>query len=204
VSAPAADGVPQGAEALADERERVTAFGFYLYLLSDCILFATLFAAFAVLRGAADGGPTEHDLFSLHTAFIETACLLTSSFTCGLAMLASDRRSTAGTIGYLIATWVLGAGFLALELSEFGRMVHDGAGPDRSALLSSFFALVSTHGLHVAVGMLWLAVLLIQLAGRGLSDAIRRRLFCFSLFWHVLDIVWIALFSFIYLVGVQG
>jgi len=182
-------------------RRGVTGFGFYLYLLSDCLLFATLFAAFAVLRGSVADGPGGHQLFDLRNAFIETACLLTSSLTCGLAMLASDRRDTTSTMGYLALTFVLGAVFLSLELTEFARMLADGAGPSRSAFLSAFFTLVSTHGLHVTAGLVWLVILFVQTRQKGLTEGVVRRLFCFSLFWHVIDVVWIAVFSFVYLIG---
>ena len=182
-------------------RRSITGFGFYLYLLSDGILFATLFAAFAVLHRSVADGPGGHDLFSLRNAFIETACLLTSSLTCGIAMLASDRRNLATAMGALAATFVLGVTFLTLELTEFAHMLSEGAGPDRSAFLSAFFTLVSTHGLHVTVGLGWLLVILLQLARRGFSEGVMRRLFCFSLFWHVIDVVWIAVFSFVYLIG---
>jgi len=183
------------------QRRGMTGFGFYLYLLSDCLLFATLFAAFAVLRGAVAGGPGGHQLFDLRNAFIETACLLTSSLTCGLAMLASDRRDTASAMGYLAITFVLGTVFLALELTEFARMIAGGAGPSRSAFLSAFFTLVSTHGLHVTAGLAWLVTLFVQIRQRGFTEGVLRRLFCFSLFWHVIDVVWIAVFSFVYLIG---
>ncbi len=182
-------------------RRGMTAFGFYLYLLSDCILFATLFAAFAVLHRSVAGGPDGHHLFNLRNAFIETACLLTSSLTCGLAMLACDRRDAGSAVGHLALTFVLGAVFLSLELTEFARMVSDGAGPSRSAFLSAFFTLVSTHGLHVTAGLAWLVILLLQLRQKGITEGVVRRLFCFSLFWHVIDVVWIAVFSFVYLIG---
>ena len=182
-------------------RRGMTAFGFYLYLLSDCILFATLFAAFAVLHRSVADGPDGHHLFNLRNAFIETACLLTSSLTCGLAMLACDRRDAGSAMGHLALTFVLGGVFLSLELTEFARMISDGAGPSRSAFLSAFFTLVSTHGLHVTAGLAWLVILLLQLRQKGITEGVVRRLFCFSLFWHVIDVVWIAVFSFVYLIG---
>ena len=182
-------------------RQHITGFGFYLYLLSDGILFASLFAAFAVLRTATDGGPDGHMLFSAHNAFVETALLLTSSFTCGMAMLACDRRNkTVALMGFL-ATAVLGIAFLSLEFHEFSDLIARGDGPDRSAFLSAFFTLVGTHGLHVTCGLLWLGILLIQFLGRGFTPAMLRRFLCFSLFWHVLDVVWIGVFTFVYLVG---
>ncbi len=196
--------VPNGrhhAEAAHPNRLGMTGFGFYLSLLSDCILFATLFAAFAVLHRSVADGPGGNQLFGLRNAFIETACLLTSSLTCGLAMLACDRRDAPSAKGFLAITFALGAVFLALELTEFHRMIADGAGPDRSAFLSAFFTLVSTHGLHVTAGLAWILVLTLQLRKRGFTEAMMRRLFCFSLFWHVIDVVWIGVFSFVYLIG---
>ena len=196
--------VPNGRhdeEAAHPNRRGTTGFGFYLYLLSDCILFATLFAAFAVLHRSVADGPDGHQLFGLRNAFIETACLLTSSLTCGLAMLACDRRDASSAKGFLAITFALGAAFLALELTEFHRMIADGAGPDRSAFLSAFFTLVSTHGLHVTAGLAWILILILQLRQKGFTEAMVRRLFCFSLFWHVIDVVWIGVFSFVYLIG---
>ena len=193
--------VTHDSEAGHPNRRGMTGFGFYLYLLSDCILFATLFAAFAVLHRSVGDGPGGHQLFGLRNAFIETACLLTSSLTCGLAMLACDRRDAASAKGLLAITFVLGAVFLALELTEFHRMIADGAGPDRSAFLSAFFTLVSTHGLHVTAGLAWILILVLQLRQKGFTEGMVRRLFCFSLFWHVIDVVWIGVFSFVYLIG---
>ena len=190
-----------GSDEQLSSRQHITGFGFYIYLLSDGILFAAMFAAFAVLRTATDGGPDGHMLFSAHNAFIETACLLSSSFTCGIAMLACDRRNKfVALIGFLV-TAALGLTFLTLEVHEFADLISRGDGPDRSAFLSSFFTLVSTHGLHVTCGLLWLGVLLVQFLGRGFTPAMVRRFLCFSLFWHVLDVVWIGVFTFVYLVG---
>ncbi|MDB5856838.1 MAG: cyoC [Ramlibacter sp.] len=185
----------------APTRLGVTGFGFYLYLLSDCIIFATLFAAFAVLHHSVADGPTGGQLFNLRNAFVETACLLTSSVTCGMAMLACDRRRVRPALGALAVTFVLGFVFLALEMTEFAHMASDGAGPSRSAFLSAFFTLVSTHGLHVTAGLVWLVVLCLQLRQKGFNEEVVRRMFCFSLFWHVIDVVWIAVFSFVYLIG---
>jgi cytochrome o ubiquinol oxidase subunit 3 len=185
----------------ASERRGMTGFGFYLYLLSDCIVFATLFAAFAVLHRSVADGPTGQQLFDLRNAFIETACLLTSSLTCGMAMLACDRRDTRAAFGALAVTFLLGLVFLSLEVTEFAHMVSDGAGPSRSAFLSAFFMLVGTHGLHVTAGLAWLVVIVVQLRGKGFTEGVVRRMFCFSLFWHVIDVVWIAVFSFVYLIG---
>ena len=201
MQAPVVPDGPHGAAAGHPNRRGMTGFGFYLYLLSDCLLFATLFAAFAVLHRSVADGPDGHQLFNLRNAFIETACLLTSSLTCGLAMLACDRRDEGSAKGYLVITLVLGAVFLALELTEFDRMIADGAGPGRSAFLSAFFTLVSTHGLHVTAGLAWIVILLLQLRQKGFTEGMVRRLFCFSLFWHVIDVVWIGVFSFVYLIG---
>jgi cytochrome o ubiquinol oxidase subunit III len=184
-------------------RFSITGFGFYVYLLSDAILFSALFAMFAVLRGASNGGPTGLQLFSLPNVALETACLLTSSFICGLGMQAAETRNKVGVLAMLVAVFVLGAAFLGLEVREFAQMVHDGAGPDRSAFLSSFFALVGTHGLHIVVGLIWIGVLIARLVVLDFTPSFERRLFCFSLFWHVLDVVWIAIFTFVYLLGVQ-
>ena len=181
----------------------ITGFGFYVYLLSDAILFSALFATFAVLKTATAGGPTARDLFDLHNVGLETACLLTSSFVCGLAMQAAGARNRLGLAAGLGVVFLLGLAFLGLELREFADMVHAGAGPGRSAFLSAFFALVGAHGLHITVGLIWIVVMLVHLVGMGFSESFYRRLFCFSLFWHVLDIVWIAIFTFVYLLGVQ-
>jgi cytochrome o ubiquinol oxidase subunit III len=181
----------------------VTGFGFYVYLLSDAILFSALFATFAVLKTATAGGPTARDLIDLKNVGLETACLLTSSLVCGLAMQAAEARKPRELAALLGVVFVLGAGFLGLEIREFAGMIAAGAGPDRSAFLSAFFALVGAHGLHVTVGLIWISLLVIHLTTMGLSESYRRRLFCFSLFWHVLDVVWIAIFTFVYLLGIQ-
>ena len=184
-------------------RFSITGFGFYVYLLSDAILFSALFAMFAVLRGATDAGPSGRDLFSLQTVGLETACLLTSSFICGLGMRQAEVRDRRGVSAMLIIVFLLGAAFLTLEIREFSELIRLGDGPDRSAFLSSFFALVGAHGLHIVVGLLWIGVLFARLTVMGFTESFQRRLFCFSLFWHVLDVVWIAIFTFVYLLGVQ-
>jgi len=189
---------------LPASRFSITGFGFYVYLLSDAILFSALFATYAVLHGATAGGPTGREVFSLPTVALETGCLLTSSFVCGLGMQAAEHRNKLGVMAMLAAVFVLGAAFLGLEISEFSRMVHQGAGPDRSAFLSGFFALVGAHGAHITVGLVWILVLAVHLLQMGFSPSFQRRLFCFSLFWHVLDVVWIAIFTFVYLLGMQG
>jgi cytochrome o ubiquinol oxidase subunit III len=181
----------------------VVGYGFWLFLLSDIVMFSAFFAAYAVLAHATAGGPSGMQLFNQRSVAIETGCLLASSFTCGLMQLAATSRRYAITYLMALMTFVLGACFLALELREFAGMVAVGAGPQRSAFLSSFFALVGCHGLHVTVGLIWLVVMMAQVAIRGLYDAtVERRLLCFSLFWHALDIVWVWLFTVVYLKGV--
>lgn len=177
----------------------VAAFGFWLFLLSDIIIFAALFAAYAVLSGETNGGPSGIDLFDKRHVFLETACLLASSFTCGMMMLAMERRSAAFTYFWSLVTAALGAKFLWLEIAEFVDMVNRGAGPTRSAFLSSFFTLVGTHGIHVTIGIAWLAVMMLQVRTIGFRPMVVRRLLCFSLFWHALDIVWIGVFTVVYL-----
>jgi cytochrome o ubiquinol oxidase subunit 3 len=180
----------------------MTLLGFWIYLMSDCVLFAALFAGFAVLRNNTAGGPDAHELFSLPYVAVETACLLVSSFTYGMAMLAVERGRQSAVLAWLGVTLLLGLGFMGMELHEFGNLIHDGAGPDRSGFLSAFFTLVGTHGLHVASGMVWMVVLIAHVLRRGLTDANKTRLACLSLFWHFLDIVWIGVFTVVYLMGV--
>jgi cytochrome o ubiquinol oxidase subunit 3 len=181
----------------------VVGYGFWIFLLSDIVMFSAFFAAYAVLAHATAGGPSGIQLFNQRSVAIETACLLASSYTCGLMQLAATARRYAITYGMAILTFVLGAMFLALELREFSSMIAFGAGPQRSAFLSSFFTLVGCHGLHVTAGLVWLAVMMAQVATRGLYDAtVERRLLCFSLFWHALDIVWVWLFTVVYLKGI--
>ena len=180
----------------------VVGFGFWIFLLSDIVMFAALFAAYAVLANATAGGPTGAQLFRQTSVAIETGCLLVSSYTCGLMSLAIGSRRYAATYLAAVVTLVLGACFLALEVREFTGMIATGAGPQRSAFLSSFFTLVGCHGLHVTVGLVWLAVMMAQVAVKGLSATVERRLLCFSLFWHALDIVWVWLFTVVYLMGV--
>lgn len=176
-------------------------FGFWVYLMSDLIIFGVLFATYAVLQGNTFGGPSAQTLFSLPNALIETIVLLTSSFTCGLATLAAQRGKVNQTVTWLVATFVLGATFLTLELTEFAHFAAAGNTPQRSAFLSSFFTLVGTHGLHITVGLLWIIVAIIQLKLRGLTPAITSKLTRFTLFWHFLDIVWIFIFTMVYLMG---
>src|SRR5215470_8740721 len=181
----------------------VVAYGFWIFILSDIVMFSALFAAYAVLVHATAGGAAGAKLFSQTSVAMETACLLASSYTCGLMMLAINSRRRSGTYLAAIATLLLGAAFLALELREFAAMIADGATPQSSAFLSAFFTLVGCHGLHVAVGLGWLVVMMAQVAVKGLLPTVDRRLRCFALFWHALDIIWIWLFTFVYLMGVR-
>jgi len=179
-----------------------TTAGFWAYLMTDCILFASLFAAYAVLRNQTAGGVSGADIFDMPFVLAETLILLTSSFTCGLAMLAVYRRDRTGVFAWFGVTFVLGAVFLGMELYEFAHLVQEGHSWRASAFLSSFFTLVGTHGLHITAGLLWMAVLLWQVRRRGFTHLTTRRLTMFSLFWHFLDIVWIFIFSIVYLMGV--
>jgi cytochrome o ubiquinol oxidase subunit 3 len=181
----------------------VVAYGFWLFILSDMVMFSALFAAYAVLSGNTAGGPTGAELFNLRNVFIETMCLLLSSYTAGLGALSAERRQPGRFLIFAALTFVLGAAFLFIEISEFAGMVREGAGPSRSAFLSAFFTLVGTHGAHVTMGLLWLVYLVAQVVAKGLRPAVLRRLLCFSLFWHALDIVWVGVFTLVYLMGVQ-
>ncbi|MGD9543018.1 MAG: cytochrome c oxidase subunit 3 [Methylocystis sp.] len=178
----------------------IIAFGFWIFLLSDIVMFSAFFAAHAVLQTATDNGPTGRELFDPSRVAIETACLLASSFTCGLSAVATNARNYVWTQAALLATGLLGLAFLGLEAHEFSGMIANGAGPDRSAFLSSFFALVGLHGAHVSVGLLWLGTMMAQLFVKGFGPIIHR-LICFNLFWHVLDIIWVAIFTVVYLIG---
>jgi cytochrome o ubiquinol oxidase subunit 3 len=194
---------PAVREAGSTSKRTVVAYGFWIFLLSDIVMFSAFFATYAVLARATAGGPAGAELFSQTSVALETACLLVSSFTCGLMALAIGSRRRGGTYLFALVTFVLGAAFLALELREFADMIARGATPQRSAFLSAFFALVGCHGLHVAAGLVWLAVMMGQVAIKGLRANVERRLICFSLFWHALDIVWIGLFTVVYLMGVR-
>ncbi|CAG2143157.1 Cytochrome bo(3) ubiquinol oxidase subunit 3 [Cupriavidus yeoncheonensis] len=178
-----------------------TIFGFWLYLMSDCILFACLFAAFAVLRGEVAGGPSGKELFELNYVLTETFILLFSSITYGFAMISLQNRSKVRVLVWLGITFLLGAAFMYMEINEFHHLIAEGAGPSRSAFLSSFFTLVGTHGLHVASGMVWMLVLMWQVSKKGLTPVMSKRLNCLSLFWHFLDVVWIGVFTVVYLMG---
>src|ERR1700726_1175546 len=181
----------------------VVAYGFWLFLLSDIIMFSALFASYAVLSGQSAGGPSGRELFELRHVGIETLCLLFSSYTCGLGLLAVERRQMGSFYVAFVLTFVLGATFLGLELSEFAGMVAQGAGPSRSAFLSAFFSLVGLNGAHVTVGLIWLSFMVAQTAVRGPRNFVLRRLLCFSLFWHALDIIWVALLTLVYLMGAR-
>ncbi|MBO9724115.1 MAG: cytochrome o ubiquinol oxidase subunit III [Novosphingobium sp.] len=176
-----------------------TVLGFWIYLMSDCLIFASLFATFAVLAGNTAGGRTGKELFDLPYVAGETLLLLLSSFTFGIAHIAMQRQQRGSTVGWLMATFVIGLGFIAMEVHEFAGLIAEGAGPSRSAFLSAYFTLVGTHGLHVTAGLIWLAVMIHQTLRFGLDGMVLRRLACLSLFWHFLDLVWICVFTFVYL-----
>jgi cytochrome o ubiquinol oxidase subunit 3 len=180
----------------------VTGYGFWIFILSDIIMFSALFATYAVLVGQTAGGPSGYDLFDLRNVAIETAFLLASSFACGLASIAADTRSKTWFQIAMAVTCVLGLGFLVLEGQEFASLVARGAGPTRSAFLSAFFTLVGCHGLHVSAGILWLLTMMAQVFTKGFRPDIQRRILCFALFWHALDIIWIAVFTIVYLLGI--
>ncbi len=196
--APEADPVPRSQRGPAPQRV-VVSYGFWLFLLSDIVMFAAFFAAYAVLHGQTAGGPSAPDLFDRRHVLIETMCLLASSFTCGMFSLAFERRNGLAAFAAGAATFALGAVFVWLEATEFASMLGRGAGPDRSAFLSAFFALVGLHGLHVSIGLAWLLVMFLQIATLGFTPVVEHRLLCFSLFWHALDIVWIGVFTIVYL-----
>jgi len=181
----------------------VVGFGFWIFLLSDVVMFAAFFAAYAVLHGETAGGPTGAPLFDWRNTAIETVCLLLSSFTCGLASAAVSARKSNWFYVAMTTTFLLGATFLALEVREFESLVARGAGPTRSAFLSAFFTVVGCHGLHVTVGLLWLLTMMAQIYAKGFRSDVLRRFLCFSLFWHALDIIWVALFTVVYLWGAQ-
>jgi cytochrome o ubiquinol oxidase subunit 3 len=178
-----------------------TMLGFWMYLMSDCLIFAMLFATYAVLGGNYAAGPGPKDLFDLKLIALNTAMLLFSSITYGFAMLEMAKGKAGSTLKWLAITGLFGLAFLSIELYEFHHLIHEGAGPWRSAFLSSFFTLVGTHGLHVTLGTVWLVTLMVQVARFGLTAANQRRLACLSMFWHFLDVIWIGVFTFVYLLG---
>ena len=179
-----------------------TLLGFWLYLMSDCLIFAVLFAVYAVLGRSYAAGPSGADLFDLPLVAVNTALLLFSSITYGFAMISMQHGKKQHLLAWLALTGLLGLGFLGIEIYEFAHLIHEGAGPQRSAFLSSFFTLVGTHGLHVTFGVIWLVTLMVQVHKRGLIHENKRRLVCLSMFWHFLDVVWIGVFTFVYLMGV--
>jgi cytochrome o ubiquinol oxidase subunit III len=179
----------------------VTGFGFWIFLLSDMVMFSCFFAAFAVLSGNTAGGPRGSEIFDLRNVAIETGCLLISSFTCGMASIAADVRNRFWFQVAMAVTCVLGLAFLFIEFREFAGLVARGAGPSRSSFLSAFFTLVGCHGLHVSAGILWLLTMMAQVFAKGFRADILRRILCFALFWHALDIIWVALFTVVYLLG---
>lgn len=185
------------------DQESLRMFGFWLFLITDCILFGTLFATYVVLQGNTAGGPTAQELFQMPIIIAETFILLTSSFTSGLAVLAMNRGDRKGLSGWLIVTALLGLTFIVLEVTEFVHLVHEGATIGTSAFLSAFFTLVGTHGLHVTVGLVWMAAILIQLRKYGITSVTRRKVNVISLYWHFLDVVWIFVFTIVYLMGVM-
>ena len=194
------------AEAIYDgpaPKRIVVAYGFWIFLLSDIVMFSALFATYAALAHATAGGPEGAQLFVQTRVAIQTACLLLSSYTCGLMSMAMGARNPRLTYIAAAVTFFLGATFLALEVSEFAGMVRIGATPERSAFLSAFFTLVGCHGVHVTFGLFWLIVMMAQVATRGFRPNVVRRLACFSLFWHALDIIWVGLFTVVYLMGIR-
>ncbi|MDE1994165.1 MAG: cytochrome o ubiquinol oxidase subunit III [Rhizobiaceae bacterium] len=184
--------------------EGSTMLGFWIYIMSDCLIFAVLFATYAVLSHNYAAGPSPADLFELPVVALNTTMLLLSSITYGFAMLSMDKDNKSGTMMWLAITGLFGAAFIYFELNEFYHLIQEGAGPQRSAFLSAFFTLVGTHGLHVTTGIIWLITLMVQTSRHGLIPENKRRLMCLSMFWHFLDVVWIGVFSFVYLMGVLG
>jgi len=178
-------------------------FGFWIYLMSDCIIFATLFATFGVMVNNTAGGPAGKDIFELPYVLGETALLLLSSITYGFAVINMNNQKKGAVLGWLALTFLFGAGFIGMEINEFYHLIGEGFGPDRSGFLSAFFTLVGTHGLHVTSGLIWMLVLMYQVATRGLTGTNRTRIMCLSLFWHFLDVVWICVFTIVYLMGVM-
>jgi cytochrome o ubiquinol oxidase subunit 3 len=197
------EALPSASEAGPASKRIVVAYGFWVFLLSDIVMFSALFAAYAALVHATAGGPSGAGLFNHVNVAIETGCLLASSYTCGLMSLSVNARRRPAIYFFAVVTFALGAAFLGLEIREFADMISRGAAPQRSAFLSAFFTLVGCHGLHVAAGLIWLAVMMAQVAVKGIRATVERRLLCFALFWHALDIIWVWLFTVVYLMGVQ-
>ncbi len=198
----AAHGHDHGHDDHHHDSGQMTVLGFWLYLMTDCILFASLFATYAVLSGSFAGGPSGHDIFELKFVAVETLFLLLSSITFGFAMLKMFDGKKAGVLGWLAVTFLFGAGFIAMEIYEFHHLIGEGFGPQRSGFLSGFFALVGTHGLHVTAGLIWMAIMMYQINKHGITPTAKTRMSCLSLFWHFLDVVWICVFTVVYLLGV--
>ncbi len=195
---------PQAAAHAAGElmsKRIIVGYGFWIFLLSDIVMFSAFFATYAVLVGETAGGPSGAELFDLRNTAIETACLLLSSFTCGIASIGAQTRREPWFYGAMAATFILGAAFIILEVREFTDLVARGAGPTRSAFLSAFFTLVGCHGVHVTAGLLWIGTMMAQIWAKGFQPHIMRRLLCLSVFWHALDIIWVAIFTIVYLIG---
>lgn len=188
--------------ATIEQANEKTLLGFWIYLMTDVVLFATLFATYIVLRPGTNGGPSSADIFELSPVLVETMLLLTSSFTAGLMTIAARARDKNQTLWWLLATVILGAAFLAMEITEFSKLAHEGFGWNHSAFLSGFFTLVGTHGLHIFFGLLWAAILFAQIIMKKITPNVARRLLLFSMFWHFLDIIWIFIFTIVYLMGV--
>jgi len=184
-----------------ESKSIVVPYGFWLFVLSDMVIFSALFASYGTLVHATDGGPTTNQLFDRNLVAIETIALLLSSFVCGLAMITAKRANMLWTQVWLVVTGLFGLVFLSIELFEFAKMIGEGAGPQRSAFLSSFFTLVGCHGAHVTAGLLWLGTMMAQIWAKGFREDIVRRLLCFSIFWHALDIIWVGIFTIVYLIG---
>ena len=197
----AAHGHDHGHDDHHHDSGQMTVLGFWLYLMTDCILFASLFATYAVLSGSFAGGPSGHDIFQLDFVAVETLFLLLSSITFGFAMLKMFDGKKAGVLGWLAVTFLFGAGFIAMEIYEFHHLIGEGFGPQRSGFLSAFFALVGTHGLHVTAGLIWMAIMMYQINKHGITPTAKTRMSCLSLFWHFLDVVWICVFTVVYLMG---
>ncbi len=185
---------------ISQDNDKVV-FGFWVYILTDCVLFASLFATYAVLRNNTFGGPSGHQIFNLPFVLVETLILLTSSFTSGIARIANQKKSTSQVVTWLVITFILGLSFLVMELNEFSSLINRGDSFQRSGFLSSYFTLVGTHGLHITIGLIWILVLIVQILRQGVSNITTRRLMSFNLFWHFLDIVWIFIFSIVYLMS---
>jgi cytochrome o ubiquinol oxidase subunit 3 len=181
----------------------VVAYGFWIFILSDFTMFSALFAAYAVLSGRTAGGPTGPEVINLYHVFIETMCLLFSSYTCGLGALSAERLQRERYLVFAGFTFLLGAAFLFIEVSDFSDMIRIDAGPSRSAFLTAFFALVGMHGAHVTIGLLWLVYMVAQVVAKGFRPHVLRRLLCFSLFWHALDVVWVGVITLVFLMGAR-